>query len=99
MTIGSQEWIDHNREYIDRFQGASDRSIIEHFAILDFIDPSMPTLFILHALICSSVLQALDPAISKEARELYTRGYADGITGNPSRYGTLDLSDDSEEHF
>lgn len=99
MTIGSPEWVEHNADYIRRFDGMSDRQIVEHFAVVDCIDPSMPTLFILHAIICWSMKVAVDPAVSSEALELYSRGYADGATGKPPSYDILDPSDDTEEHF
>lgn len=99
MTIGSPEWVEHNADYIRRFDGMSDRQIVEHFAVLDFIDPSMPTLSILHAIICWNMKLAVDPAVSSEALELYSRGYIDGAIGKYHRYVILDPSDDTEEHF
>jgi len=88
-----------NDKYCEQFKEYSAREILEHVAIVNWVDSTLPNMKLLQSIISTIVRENLDPTISREAARLYSQGYEDGRAGIPPKYDILDPADQSEEHF
>jgi hypothetical protein len=75
----------------------TDREIVEEFALVNWIDSSLPTREILNRLMTYSTQIAVDIRVSPDAVALYDAGYNDALAGRPRVHEPKDPNDDPFE--
>lgn len=75
----------------------TDRDIVEDFAIVNWIDPELPTREILNQLMTFSAKIAIDPRVSSDAVALYNSGYDDALAKRPRVWEPVSDTDDPFE--
>ena len=63
-----------------------DREILEDEAVVNWVNPSLPTRQLIRDLMSYSAELALDPRVSQDAVNLYLQGYNDGKDQAAARY-------------